>query len=291
MRIVRFRLSGTPGEEGRMGARLEDGSYLDASSWNPPACAHELFDLEGEFIRCLGAAVKKAEQGEGSLPVHSAEDVVVLAPVQRPGKVICVGLNYEDHALESTMALPEEPLIFSKFSTTINDPGASIRIPPGSDEVDFEAELGVVIGRRTSDSTRENALESVLGYTCVNDVSARDFQFADGQWQRGKSCDGFCPIGPEIVTTSRIPDPQGLGMQMILNDSVMQESNTGKMIFDVRTIIAHITSFATLEPGDLIATGTPPGCGFAMTPPVYLGSGDRMTVRIEGIGELHNTIE
>jgi acylpyruvate hydrolase len=274
-----------------MGARLEDGSYLDASSWNPPSSAHELFDLEGEFIRCLEASVEQAERGEGNLPTHRAEEVVALAPVQRPGKVICVGLNYEDHALESTMALPQEPLIFSKFSTTINDPGAMIRIPQGSNEVDFEAELGVVIGRRTSECTTENALEAVLGYTCVNDVTARDFQFADGQWQRGKSCDGFCPIGPEIVTTSRITDPQGLTMQLVLNDSVMQESHTRDMIFDVRTIIAHITTFATLEPGDLIATGTPPGCGFAMTPPVYLSSGDRMTVRIGGIGELHNTVE
>ena len=291
MRIVRFKLSTDSAEDGRMGARLENGTYLDASGWNAPTSAHQLYDLDGEFIRCLGAAVEQAERGESDLPTHAAEKVTLLAPVQRPGKVICVGLNYEDHALESTMALPEEPLIFSKFPTTINDPGAKIRLPEGSNEVDFEAELGVIIGRRTSACTRENALDAVLGYTCVNDVSARDFQFADGQWQRGKSCDGFCPIGPEIVSTGMIPDPQALAMQLVLNDTVMQESHTEHMIFDVRTIIAHITTFATLEPGDVIATGTPPGCGFAMTPPVYLGSGDHMTVRIEGIGELHNAIE
>jgi 2-keto-4-pentenoate hydratase/2-oxohepta-3-ene-1,7-dioic acid hydratase in catechol pathway len=290
MRIVRFTHDSDEHGTDRFGARLSNGMLLDASSWTLPTRTHELYEKNGEFLQCLEQAVEQAEAGVGRLPVVEERETRLLAPVERPGKVICVGLNYDDHALESSMALPEEPLIFSKFTTTINDPGAAIDLPRGSKEVDYEAELGVVIGRRTFECSKAEALDSVLGYTCVNDVSARDFQFADGQWQRGKSCDGFCPIGPEIVTADRIPDPQALTMTLMLNETVMQETHTSEMIFDVRTIIAYISGFATLEPGDVIATGTPPGCGFAMDPPVYLQSGDRMAVRISEIGELHNSI-
>lgn len=290
MRIARFRLLEEVEGPVRIGALLSDGSFLDATSLEPPTETHRLYDVDGRFVGDLRTAVEAAENGRLGLPVRTASTVRVLAPVGRPGKIVCVGLNYEDHALESTMEVPDEPLIFSKFPGTINDPEAVVRIPEGSTQVDFEAELGVVVGRTLRNCTPEEALDGVLGYTCINDVSARDFQFADGQWQRGKSCDGFCPVGPSIVTTDDIPDPQDLDISLTLNDEVMQESHTRDMIFDVRRIIAHVTTFATLEPGDLIATGTPPGCGFALDPPVWLAPGDRMAVRIGGIGELHNTV-
>lgn len=287
MRLLRF----AHGEDTpRIGVRLGSGGILDASELEQPADPFGVYDLDGDFLPMLRKEVERAESGTSKLRVESPDGVRLLAPIPRPGKIVCVGVNYDDHALESSMDLPERPLIFSKFSSTICGPGDSVSIPVGSEQVDYEAELGVVIGREVRGCTEENALEAVLGYTCVNDISARDFQFSDGQWQRGKSCDGFCPIGPEIVTTDEVPDPQSLAIRMELNGTTMQEETTAEMVFDVRSIIAHISSFATLEPGDLIATGTPPGCGFAMDPPVYLASGDQVTVSIESIGELHNTI-
>ena len=287
MRILRFTHDDdTP----RVGARLKSGGILDGSQIEPPNDPFELYDLDGEFLTLLRGEVERAEDGSSRLPIQSPDAIRLLAPVARPRKIICIGVNYDDHALESSMELPEKPLVFSKFSTTISGPGDPVTLPEGSEEVDYEAELGVIIGREVRGCTEETALDAVLGYTCVNDISARDFQFADGQWQRGKSCDGFCPIGPEIVTTDEIPDPQSLAIRLQLNGTTMQEETTAEMVFGVRSIIAHISSFATLEPGDLIATGTPPGCGFALDPPVYLASGDEVSVLIEGIGELSNTI-
>lgn len=287
MRIVRFTHED---KTERIGARLKNGNILDASEIEPPRDPFAVYDLDGEFLPRLRQEVERAEGSSTHLQIHDHESVRLLAPVARPRKIICIGVNYDDHALESAMELPEKPLVFSKFSTTICGPGDVVSIPDGSEQVDYEAELGVIIGREVQNCTEEAALSAVLGYTCVNDISARDFQFADGQWQRGKSCDGFCPTGPEIVTTDEIPDPQSLDISLELNGKTMQRESTTEMVFGVRSIIAHISSFATLEPGDLIATGTPPGCGFAMDPPVYLASGDKMSVVIEGIGELSNTI-
>jgi 2-keto-4-pentenoate hydratase/2-oxohepta-3-ene-1,7-dioic acid hydratase in catechol pathway len=213
-----------------------------------------------------------------------------MLPIDRPGKIICVGLNYRDHAEEQGTALPEAPLLFAKWQNTLIGPGEAIVIPPVVTKCDYEAELGVVIGERVRDVTAENALEAVAGYVCVNDVSARDLQFADGQWTRGKSPDTFCPVGPALVSRDDIPDPQALPIRAILNGETVQESTTANMIFGVADVIAYVTRTITLEPGDLIATGTPAGVGAFRDPPLFMRAGDQITIEIEGIGSLTNPV-
>ena len=232
------------------------------------------------------ALARATEKGQ----VVSSSDAYWFAPVPRPGKVICIGLNYRDHAAESNMAIPQSPVIFSKFPTCVIAPGEPVVIPPTSQQVDYEAELAVVIGRRAKNVNASRALDYVLGYTAFNDVSARDFQFADGQWQRGKSCDTFAPMGQSIVTTDQITDPHKLSIKLVLNGQTMQDSNTDQLIFGVPELIEFLTQSITLEPGDVIATGTPPGVGFARKPPVFLKPGDQMEVLIEGIGGLGNPV-
>ena len=219
-----------------------------------------------------------------------SQDAYWFAPVPRPGKLICIGLNYRDHAAESNMAIPKQPIVFSKFSTAVIAPGEPVVLPATSTQVDYEAELAVVIGRRAKDVTREHALDYVLGYTCFNDVSARDFQFADGQWQRGKSCDTFAPMGPTIVTADEVPDPHKLSIKLVLNGQAMQDSNTDQFIFGIPELIEFLSQTITLEPGDVIATGTPPGVGYARKPPVFLKPGDNMEVVIESVGTLNSPV-
>jgi 2-keto-4-pentenoate hydratase/2-oxohepta-3-ene-1,7-dioic acid hydratase in catechol pathway len=213
-----------------------------------------------------------------------------MLPIERPGKIVCVGLNYRDHAEEQGTPLPEAPLLFAKWQNTLIGPGEPIVIPPIVTKCDYEAELGVVIGARVRDASAENALDAVAGYICVNDVSARDLQFADGQWTRGKSPDTFCPVGPRLVPRDEIPDPQQLSIRAVLNGETMQESSTSNMVFGVAELIAYITRTITLEPGDLIATGTPAGVGAFRTPPVFMQPGDEITIEIEGLGSLTNPV-
>ncbi len=223
--------------------------------------------------------------------VGPLNELKLTAPIPEPGKIICVGLNYRDHAEETGMPIPASPILFSKFNNTVIGPGDPIKIPSITKECDYEAELGVVIGRTASGVKREKALDYVLGYTCVNDVSARDLQFADGQWVRGKTLDTFCPMGPWIVTADEIEDPQTLGIRCDVNGTRLQDSSTAQMIFPVDEIISFISEAITLEAGDLIATGTPVGVGFARKPPVYLKPGDTVVVEIDGIGVLENPVE
>ncbi len=215
-------------------------------------------------------------------------DVRLLAPVTPPN-IIAIGLNYKDHARESNMALPDRPVIFFKATTSLNDPGAPIVLPAvAPDEVDYECELAVVIGRRAKDVTEEEALDFVFGYTCGNDVSARDCQIRlDRQWARGKSFDTFCPIGPWIVTDL---DTSRLSVCTRVNGVTMQRSNTEQLIFDVRSLVSYCSRSMTLLPGTVILTGTPGGVGFARTPPVFLRPGDVVEVEIEGIGTLRNPV-
>jgi 2-keto-4-pentenoate hydratase/2-oxohepta-3-ene-1,7-dioic acid hydratase in catechol pathway len=221
------------------------------------------------------------------IPLSSLE---LLAPVGRDAKIICVGLNYADHAAEGGVNLPDEPLIFAKLPSSLIGPGRPIVLPILSDEVDFEAELGLVIGRRARRVSVAEAHEYVFGYTCVNDVSARNLQLRDQQWTRAKSLDTFCPVGPWIVTVDEIPDPQALSIRCLLNEEVMQDSSTAAMIFGVHELISFISQGITLEPGDLIATGTPAGVGFLRTPPRYLSRGDEVRVEIDRIGYLENSV-
>ena len=255
------------------------------------------FDMDREWFQTARATAERlvaddnalAEANEKGWLVPSS-DAYWFAPVPRPGKLICIGLNYRDHAAESKMAIPERPVVFSKFSTCVIAPGEAVVLPPQSKQVDYEAELAVVIGRRAKNVPASRACDYVLGYTAFNDVSARDFQFADGQWQRGKSCDTFGPMGQTIVTADAIPDPHKLSIKLMLNGQTMQDSNTDQLIFGVPRLIEFLTETITLEPGDVIATGTPAGVGFARNPPVFLQPGDQMEVLIEGMGGLGNPV-
>jgi 2,4-didehydro-3-deoxy-L-rhamnonate hydrolase len=214
----------------------------------------------------------------------------VALPIDRPQKIVCIGLNYRDHAEEQGTELPAAPLLFAKWPNTLIGPGDPIVIPPVTKQVDYEAELGVVIGERVRGASPENALEPVAGYLCLNDVSARDLQFSDGQWVRGKSLDTFCPIGPELVPAGDVPDPQSLVIRALVNGEALQDSTTANMIFSVAEIVAHISQAITLEAGDLIATGTPAGVGAFRDPQVWLHPGDEVTIEIEGVGALTNPV-
>lgn len=223
------------------------------------------------------------------------EDIVLLAPIPRPGKIIGIGLNYTDHARETGSAIPTNPIMFAKFSSSVIGPYDNIRIHPDiTEKVDYEAELGVVIGKPALRVTVAEALDYVFGYTVINDVSARDIQKGKeygGQWVRGKGFDTFCPMGPAITSADEVGDPQNLSVRATLNDDLLQDGNTRDMIFNVATIISYISHGTTLEPGDIIATGTPNGVGDARTPPLYLKSGDVIQIEVGNLGKLVNSVK
>lgn len=304
MRLITFRSKFAETKSApRVGCLLTDNLILDfyealsahGKDLEVPADPISWFDLDGPWLLAVRTLQDRIWQdferpgGTGKASVHR-DQVQLLAPVLRPGKLICVGLNYRDHAAESNMPIPESPVIFSKFTTAVVGSDQPVLLPTTSNKVDYEAELAVVIGRRAKHVQREQALDYVLGYTCFNDISARDFQFADGQRQRGKSCDTFAPMGPYIATSDEIRRPHNLSIKLRLNGQTMQDSNTDQLIFGVPELIAFLSETITLEPGDVIATGTPPGVGFARNPPVFLKRGDRMEVKIEGLGALVNTV-
>jgi 2-keto-4-pentenoate hydratase/2-oxohepta-3-ene-1,7-dioic acid hydratase in catechol pathway len=261
------------------------------------------------ILRCLtedGQVVFAAQQADGSTtllrgnlygdrqatdtPIRPAE---LLSPID-PTMIWCIGLNYRRHAEETGAKIPERPVVFAKGPNAVLAPGAPIEIPRvlASDEVDYECELAVVIGRRCKNVSPEHALEYVLGYTCANDVSARDWQIKKGgsQWSRGKTFDTFAPLGPVLVTADEIPNPNALRISTRLNGEVVQDSNTSDMIFDVPHIIAFLSGSTTLLPGTVILTGTPEGVGMARTPPRWLEPGDEVSIDIEGIGTLTNSV-
>jgi 2-keto-4-pentenoate hydratase/2-oxohepta-3-ene-1,7-dioic acid hydratase in catechol pathway len=215
---------------------------------------------------------------------------MAVLPIDRPQKIVCVGLNYLDHAAEGRQKAPERPLLFAKWPNTLIGPREPILLPSISEKVDYEGELGVVIGRRARGIGVDDALDVVSGYLCANDVSARDLQFGDRQWVRGKSLDTFCPVGPALVPASEIPDPQTLRLKTILNGELVQDASTADMIFSVAQIVAFVAEAITLEPGDLILTGTPSGVGIFRDPELLLKPGDEVTVEIEGVGTLTNPV-
>jgi 2-keto-4-pentenoate hydratase/2-oxohepta-3-ene-1,7-dioic acid hydratase in catechol pathway len=242
----------------------------------------------GEMARI---AAERLANDKAQAHVLALGEIRLRAPVPRPGKIIAVGLNYRDHLMESgAKEAPTSPLIFAKFTTSICGPGDAILLPAADAKVDYEAELGVVIGKRGKAIAAQNAYEYVAGYLPLNDVSARAWQFADKQWVRGKSCDTFCPIGPCLVTRDEVPDPHNLAICARVNGAVLQNSNTGKMIFRIPQLIEYISASITLEPGDIIATGTPEGVGAFREPPTYLKAGDEVEVEIETLGVLKNPV-
>jgi 2-keto-4-pentenoate hydratase/2-oxohepta-3-ene-1,7-dioic acid hydratase in catechol pathway len=227
---------------------------------------------------------------EPSAPPVDLGSVTLLAPIPRPPKFICVGLNYRDHAAEAHLEIPTVPTIFSKFSNVVIGPGAPVILPKASAKPDYEAELAFVIGRGGRHIPAARAYEHVLGYTIVNDISARDFQAATSQWLMGKTFDTFGPMGPWIVTKDEIPDPHALDISMEIGGETLQSSNTREMVFYIPALIEFISTVVTLEPGDVVATGTPAGVGFARRPRRWLLPGEETIVRIQGIGELRNPI-
>ena len=222
-------------------------------------------------------------------PIVDADDVEFLAPVQRPGTIVCVGLNYHDHASEQNLDPPEKPMLFAKAPTAVTDPESPIVYPGDVEQVDYEVELAVVIGREATSVPADRALEYVAGYTVLNDVSARDAQFEDEQFFRAKSYDTFAPMGPTLVTPDDL-DPNALDVTLRVNDEVKQRSNTEEFIFDVESLIEYISNVMTLRPGDVISTGTPGGVGIFRDPPDLLEPGDEVEAEIEGVGTLANHV-
>jgi 2-keto-4-pentenoate hydratase/2-oxohepta-3-ene-1,7-dioic acid hydratase in catechol pathway len=282
MRLVTFRQAGVE----RLGVEIEDGQLLPASDLGPglPSTMAELLTGGHGAVDALRTAVDRPGR-----PTVDASEVEIQAPVPRPGKIVAIGLNYRDHAREGGVELPATPMVFAKFATSVVPDGAVVEWDPAlTSEVDLEAELGVVIGRTARRVSEADALSHVVGYTCVNDVSARDLQFADKQFVRAKSLDTFCPMGPVLVTADEIPDPQALSIKGILNGTAVQDSSTSEMVFGVAQLVSFCSQAFTLEPGDVIATGTPAGVLVYRTPKVMLKDGDEMTIEIERIGRLTN---
>jgi 2,4-didehydro-3-deoxy-L-rhamnonate hydrolase len=253
---------------------------------------------DGEVRPLVGASMLEYIEQDRSTKMQTGGETVSLgearlhAPIVRPAKIICIGLNYEDHAAETGREIPEKPVVFAKYPNTIVGPGEPIRIPPITGQVDYEAELVVVIGRAAKNVPEEEALEYVFGYTNGNDVSSRDLQFSEGgQWTRSKSLDTFAPIGPYVATRDEIPDPQSLSIRCVLNGEVVQDGTTSKMIFSVAELISFLSTGMTLVPGDVIFTGTPAGVGFVRDPELFMKPGDEVTVEIEGLGSLTNVLE
>jgi len=263
------------------------GRYVDLQAADPslPNCPKALLSLADGLTRAQVARDKGEKEGlfvEGKL----------LAPIPKPGKVICIGLNYRDHAEESGQPIPTEPVCFGKFSHAVVGPEATILLPRVAEKVDYEAELVVVVGKRGKNIPESEARGYVAGYTNGNDVSARDWQLGrpGGQWLLGKTPDTFAPIGPYLVTADEIADPQQLSIQLRLNGETLQNSSTKELIFNIDHLIAHLSQLMTLEPGDLIFTGTPPGVGAARKPPIFLKAGDVAEVEIAGLGVLRNPV-
>ena len=274
MKLIRF---GSINKE-KPGVLLDNGIRLDVSTF--------ISDYDEEFFGTNGP--KKLQEWLNK----NKESCLIVdeknrwgAPLSRPSKIVCVGLNYAQHAKESGMGIPEEPVLFFKATSAIIGPYDPIIIPKGSLKTDWEVELALVIGKQASYVSKENALSHIAGYVLHNDVSERAFQLErSGQWVKGKSCDTFAPLGPYIVTTDEIENPNNLDLWLKLNGEIVQNSNTSDFIFDVQEIVSHISQFMTLLPGDIISTGTPFGVGLGLNPPKYLKPGDEVELGIKGLG-------
>ena len=237
-----------------------------------------------EALKRIEVLLAKPPEGT-AFPLAS---VKLCAPIPRPGKIVCIGLNYRDHAIESKMAIPERPTVFTKFTTSVIGPGDDVVLPKMSEKPDWEAELAFVIGKGGRHIAAENWKDHVFGYMNLNDVSARDVQLATTQWVMGKSFDTFCPMGPWLVTADEVADPHNLSISLSVNGEMLQNSNTKELIFNIPALVAYLSSIMTLEPGDVVSTGTPAGVGLGFNPQRWLKVGDEMVVRVAGLGELRN---
>jgi acylpyruvate hydrolase len=270
--------------------RAHDADELAVADLRVPS---DLLRLLQGGARSLAAARRALafalEQQPTGLTLPLAE-VELLAPIQRPGKVVCVGLNYRSHLAEIGDPVPKYPILFHKAATSVIGTGQAIVLPRVSEQVDYEGELAVVIGRRGKYIAEEEALAHVAGYTCANDVSAHDLEFRTSQWTSGKMLDTFCPLGPVLLTGDEVPDPAALRLTTVLNGQTVQDARLTDMVFSVPFLVSYVSSLATLEPGDVLLTGTPAGIGCNRKPPVFLRAGDRISVTIDGIGTLSNPV-
>jgi acylpyruvate hydrolase len=287
MKLVTFVLHGAV----RLGAWQtgEGGEWvIDLNQADPRLPADMLEFLQGgtQLHELADKVVASATPGQRI----ALGAVTLRAPIPRPGKIIAIGQNYLEHAKESGASKPPFPIIFAKYTNAVIGPGESIVIPTAVTKPDYEGELAVVIGRRGRNIPEAEALSYVAGYMPLNDVSARDWQNRTGQWVIGKTCDTFCPMGPALVTADEVPDPQNLHLRTVIGEEVLQVGYTGDMIFSVAHLIADMTQVMTLEPGDVIATGTPPGIGAARVPPRWLRPGDVVRIEIDGVGVLSNPV-
>ncbi len=280
MRLATFTQEGTT----RIGV-VEGDRIVDLA-----AAAPELPREMVAFLEAGEPALKTARAAVGTGPFLALSDVHLEAPIERPPKFLAVGLNYADHVREAGIDTPEHPTIFNKQSTCITGPTDPVHIPRASHVLDYEGELGFVIGKRCRHVKREDAADVIAGYTIVDDVTVRDWQLRIPTWTMGKSFDTHGPIGPWIVTPDEIGDPHSLRLRTWVNDELRQDSNTKELIFDCFTLVEHFSTAFTLEPGDLIATGTPSGVGIAMKPPKLLVEGDVVRIEIEGIGQIENPV-
>jgi 2-keto-4-pentenoate hydratase/2-oxohepta-3-ene-1,7-dioic acid hydratase in catechol pathway len=285
-----MRLATIQTPTGPRAAVLLGNDYIDLHATRPdlPLSVRELLAAGPPMLRSAAEAAARPDAVR-----YPASSVKLLAPIPDPPKVICIGLNYRDHAAESGAPIPREPVLFSKFATAIIGPGEAIRLPAVSQEVDYEAELVLVVGKKGRRLSVATALDHLAGCTIGHDVSARDWQLKkDGrQWLAGKTFDTFAPIGPVLVTMDELGDPHNLSIRLRLNGQIMQDSNTRQMIFRAEQLLAYVSQVVTLEPGDLIFTGTPSGVGFTRKPPVFLKEGDVVEIEIEKIGVLRNIVE
>ena len=299
MRLVTYSRMGVPS----IGVHLESG-ILDI----PDAASHfgrkyhvgghsfpvSMLDLLRwpSGLEVVSQIVERFQQSpeEERILTHPIGGVQLLAPIPRPGKIVCLGKNFLDHIQETGSTVPEFPPVFAKFPSCVIGPGDTIQIPAISKQIDWEVELAVVVGRVCKDVSEKESLDYVAGYTIVNDITARDIQRDEGQWVRGKSLDGFCPMGPSLVTRDELGDASKLKMTSKVNGVLMQDSSTSKMMYKVPQVVSRLSESFTLEPGDIIATGTPSGVGFARHPPVFLKKGDQVELAIENIGTLRNPV-
>ncbi|MEN9019084.1 MAG: ureidoglycolate lyase [Verrucomicrobiaceae bacterium] len=281
MKLIRF---GAPGQE-KPGLQLAAGKRIDASGFGQ--------DYDEAFFGGDGLERLAAWAGENAGSAPSVSDETRLgSPLCRPSKLICIGLNYAAHAAESGMDVPKEPVVFFKATSAMVGPNDGLTIPKNSEKTDWEVELAVVIGKKASYVSKENALDHVAGYALHNDYSEREFQIErGGQWVKGKSCDTFAPLGPFIATKDEIADVHKLRLWLKVDDELRQDSNTNDLIFDVPTIVSELSQFMTLLPGDVISTGTPAGVGIGLDPPVFLKGGEVVTLGIEGLGEQRQEVK
>ncbi|XP_063788108.1 fumarylacetoacetate hydrolase domain-containing protein 2 [Pseudophryne corroboree] len=286
MRLIQFQSSFFPGQ--RIGVELDLQTIIDLNAFNP-SLPHKMKEfLEGgdKFLEIAKRAL------DCSQTILARSQIKVMAPITDPEKVICIGMNYVDHCLEQNVPVPTEPIIFSKFPSSIVGPFDPIVLPAESQKVDWEVELAFVIGKKGKHIKEQDAMEHVAGFMVAHDVSARDWQMEKNgkQWLLGKTFDTFCPLGPALVTKDSISDPHGLGIRCYVNGSIVQSSNTNQMVFKTEALIAWVSKFVTLNPGDVFLTGTPPGVGVFRKPPVYLKAGDWVECEIEELGVIRNKV-